>query len=79
LELVGAATNFREYVENTYKPLFMAKTSQDRTRGLIANYVVPEFRKVATKRRFSRCFLSIGKIQRDTLKILDRVPPMINL
>jgi hypothetical protein len=52
LELVGSATNFSEYVENTYKPLLMplmAKTTQDRTRGVIANYLVPEFEKLSLR------------------------------
>jgi integrase len=52
LELVGSATNFNENVENTYKPLLMplmAKTTQDRTRGVIANYLVPEFGKLSLR------------------------------
>jgi hypothetical protein len=52
LELVGSATNFNEYVENTYKRLLMplmAKTTQDRSRGVIANYLVPEFGKLALR------------------------------
>ena len=46
LESVGSATNFEEFVEGTYKPItmpLMAKTTQDRSRGVIANYLVPEF------------------------------------
>jgi hypothetical protein len=37
LELIGSATNFSEYVENTYKPLLMplmAKTTQDALEAL---------------------------------------------
>jgi integrase len=52
LELIGSATNFTEYVGNTYKPLLMplmAKTTQERTRGVIANYLVPEFGKLALR------------------------------
>jgi hypothetical protein len=52
LELVGSATNFNEYVENTYKPLLMplmAKTTQDRSRGVMANYLVPEFGKFSLR------------------------------
>jgi len=52
LELVGSATNFNEYVENTYRPLLMplmAKTTQDRSRGVIANYLVPEFGKLSLR------------------------------
>jgi hypothetical protein len=53
LELVGSATNFIEYVENTYKPLLMplmAKTTQDRSRGVISNYLVPELGKAFSPR-----------------------------
>lgn len=52
LELIGSATNFSEYVENTYKSLLMplmAKTTQDRSRGVIANYLVPEFGKLSLR------------------------------
>ena len=52
LEMIGSATNFSEYVENTYKALLMplmAKTTQERTRGVIANYLVPEFGKLALR------------------------------
>ena len=52
LELIGSATNFNEYVENTYKSLLMplmAKTTQDRTRGVIANYLVPEFGELSLR------------------------------
>jgi len=52
LEMIGSATNFSEYVENTYKPLLMplmAKTTQERTRGVIANYLVPEFGKLSLR------------------------------
>jgi integrase len=52
LELVGSATNFSEYVDDTYKPLLMplmANTTQDRTRGVIANYLVPEFGKLSLR------------------------------
>ena len=51
-QLVGSATNFNGYVENTYKPLLMplmAKTSQERARGVIANYLVPEFGKLSLR------------------------------
>jgi integrase len=52
LKLIGSATNFTEYVDNTYKPLLMplmAKTTQERTRGVIANYLVPEFGKLSLR------------------------------
>ena len=46
LESIGSATNFQHYVETTYKPVIMpgfAKTTQDRTNGVIKNYLVPAF------------------------------------
>src|ERR1017187_1155482 len=46
LESIGSATNFTYYVENTYKPVMMpllAKSTQDRYRRVIANYLVPTF------------------------------------
>jgi integrase len=52
LELIGSATNFNEFVENTYKPVLlplMAKTTQDRYRGVIANYLVPEFGRLCLR------------------------------
>lgn len=52
LELIGSATNFSEYVENTYKLLLMplmAKTTQERTRGVIANDLVQEVGKLSLR------------------------------
>ena len=52
LESVGSATNFEEFVEGTYKPItmpLMAKTTQDRSRGVMANYLVPEFGKFSLR------------------------------
>jgi hypothetical protein len=52
LELVGSATNFEEFVESTYKLLIMplmAKTTQDRSRGVMTNYLVPEFGKLSLR------------------------------
>jgi len=46
LESTGSATNFNHYVEDTYKPVtmpLMAKTTQDRYRSVIANYLAPTF------------------------------------
>jgi hypothetical protein len=67
LELIGSATNFSEYVENTYKSLLMplmAKTTQERTRGVIANYLVPEFGKRSlrdlTPLRLQRYFFGLA-------------------
>jgi integrase len=46
LVTTGSATNFREYVNNTYQqnelPL-MAKSTQQRYKGIIKNYLVPTF------------------------------------
>lgn len=50
LELVGSATNFGEFIDGTYRPSvmpLMAKTTQERSRGVIANYLVPEFGKIS--------------------------------
>jgi len=52
LESIGSATNFNEYVETTYKPVLlplMATTTQDRYRGIIANYLVPAFGKLCLR------------------------------
>jgi integrase len=69
LELIGSATNFNEYVDNTYKPLLMplmAKTTQERTRGVIANYLVPEFGKLSlrdlTPLRLQRYFSGLAAL-----------------
>ena len=42
LETIGSATNFRTYVENTYRPVVMpglAKSTQSRTDGVLNNYL----------------------------------------
>ncbi|MFI5110067.1 MAG: tyrosine recombinase XerC [Terriglobales bacterium] len=52
LESIGSATNFTHYVENTYKPVMMpliAKTTQDRSKGIIANYLTPAFGKLCLR------------------------------
>jgi integrase len=52
LESIGGATNFREYVESTYKPVLlpsMAKTTQDRYSGIIKNYLYPAFEKLCLR------------------------------
>jgi len=52
LESIGSATNLTYYVENTYKPVMMpllAKTTQDRYRSVIANYLVPTFGKLCLR------------------------------
>ena len=46
LETIGSATNFRSYVENTYRPVVMpglAKSTQSRTDGVLDNYLLPAF------------------------------------
>src|SRR6516162_4336735 len=46
LESIGSATNFTSYVNETYIPVvmpLMAKSTQDRSRGIIANYLHPVF------------------------------------
>ena len=46
LETIGSVTNFGLYVEETYEPLVMpllAKSTQDRYRGVLKNYLVPTF------------------------------------
>src|SRR5271167_2311678 len=52
LETIGSATNFRHYVEETYIPLVMpllAKTTQDRYRGVLDNYLVLTFGKLCLR------------------------------
>ena len=46
LETIGSATNFRSYVENTYRPVVMpvmAKSTRSRTNGVFDNYLIPAF------------------------------------
>src|SRR5215813_5060130 len=46
LETIGSATNFQTYVEKTYVPTIMpllAKSTQDRSQGVIDNYLIPAF------------------------------------
>lgn len=46
LETIGAAVNFKHYVEKHYIPLVMpllAKSTQDRYEGVLNNYLVPTF------------------------------------
>jgi len=43
---IGSATNFRKYVEQTYKPLEMPllrKTTQERYTGVLEHYLLPRF------------------------------------
>jgi len=43
-ESIGSATNFNHYVETTYIPVVMpgmAKSTQDRYKGVIKNYLIP--------------------------------------
>ena len=46
LQTIGSATNFSEFVEGTYIPVVlpqMAKSTRDRYRGIIKNYLTPQF------------------------------------
>jgi len=46
LESIGSATNFTHYIETTYKPIvlpLMASSTQDRSTGVIKNYLLPAF------------------------------------
>jgi integrase len=46
LQVIGSATNFRAFVEGTYKEVVLptfAKSTKDRYRGVIDNYLLPQF------------------------------------
>lgn len=46
LESIGSATNFAAYVHQTYLPVvmpLMAKSTRDRSEGVIKNYLIPAF------------------------------------
>jgi hypothetical protein len=46
LESIGSATNFTVYVQQTYLPVvmpLMAKSTRDRSEGVIKNYLIPAF------------------------------------
>jgi len=52
LESIGSATNFNHYVDNTYIPIVMpllAKSTRDRYRGVIDNYLQPAFGKLCLR------------------------------
>jgi integrase len=52
LETIGSATNFEHYVETTYEPVVMpamAKSTQDRYKGVIRNYLIPAFGKLSLR------------------------------
>jgi integrase len=52
LESIGSATNFTEYVNETYIPVvmpLMAKSTRDRSEGVIANYLLPAFGKLCLR------------------------------
>jgi integrase len=52
LESIGSATNFTKYVDETYIPVvmpLMAKSTQDRYRGVIGNYLLPTFGKLCLR------------------------------
>ena len=67
LENIGSATNFAYYTENTYIPVAlrtMAKSTQDRYKGVIKNYLQPAFGKLAlrdlTPMTIDRYFAGLG-------------------
>lgn len=52
LESIGAAVNFKHYVEKHYIPLVMpllAKSTQDRYEGVLDNYLVPTFGELSLR------------------------------
>jgi integrase len=52
LESIGSATNFTVYVEKTYIPVvmpLMAKSTQERSEGVIRNYLIPTFGKLCLR------------------------------
>jgi len=52
LESIGSATNFKFYVEKTYIPAvmpLMAKSTQERSEGVIRNYLIPTFGKLCLR------------------------------
>ena len=51
-ESIGSATNFTVYVEKTYIPVvmpLMAKSTQERSEGVIRNYLIPAFGKLCLR------------------------------
>jgi len=52
LEAIGSATNFAHYVEHTYMPVvmpLMAKSTRDRSTGVLNNYLLPTFGKLCLR------------------------------
>jgi integrase len=52
LESIGSATNFRHYVETTFLPVvmpLMAKSTQERSQGVLNNYLCPTFGKLCLR------------------------------
>ena len=52
LESIGSATNFTQYVDEVYIPLIMptkAKSTRERYRGVIKNYLKPAFGKLCLR------------------------------
>ncbi len=52
LESIGSATNFSYYVETTFLPVvmpLMAKSTQERSRGALKNYLCPTFGKLCLR------------------------------
>jgi len=52
LESISSATNFRHYVETTFLPVvmpLMAKSTQERSQGVLNNYLCPTFGKLCLR------------------------------
>ena len=52
LDSIGSATNFTDYVQNTYIPVelpLLAKSTQGRSQGIINNYLLPAFGKLCLR------------------------------
>jgi hypothetical protein len=59
LESIGSATNFQHYVNNIYNTDFlplMAKSTQERYRSVIKNYLMPAFGKKCLRLFLNRYF-----------------------
>lgn len=68
LESIGSATNFQQYVENTYTAVAlptMASSTRERYKGVIRNYLIPAFGKLClrdlTPATLDRYFATLAK------------------
>jgi len=69
LVTAGSAVTFQHFVENVYQPVVLAtmsKTTQDRSRSILKNYLVPHFGTLAlrdiTMLTVDRYFASLGTL-----------------